>query len=351
MIMHLIRYLALVAAFGFVSIAPSWAQSPEVLSRVAFGSCNHEGDEQPMWSAISRQNPDLWIWLGDNIYADTENMAAMDSMYAVQRRNPGYRAFASTTPVIGTWDDHDYGANDAGRTYPKRDSSQHLFLDFMDVPDDHPRRMRRGVYSAHTYGPPGRRVKIILLDTRYHRDPLQPDTTTEQRYRPNSTGDILGAAQWRWLEDQLRTSDAQVHLIGTSIQAVPQDHPWEKWANFPAARARLFRTLRQYNTPGVVLISGDRHIAELSRHDDALAYPLYEMTASGLTHSYDSFKGEPNRHRVGDPFTRLNYGLISIDWAADPAVLHLSVRDRDNTVQIEQVIPLSDLQPSASEGR
>ena len=34
------------------------------------------------------------------------------------------------------------------------------FLDFLDVPKDHPRREREGVYSAHTYGPPGRRVKL-----------------------------------------------------------------------------------------------------------------------------------------------------------------------------------------------
>lgn len=315
------------------------------VTRIAFGSCNRQGEDQPLWRPIRATNPDLWIWLGDNIYADTHDMAAMDSMYAVQNQVPGYRALREETQVIGTWDDHDYGANDAGRSYPKRDSSQALFLDFMDVPDDHPRRERDGVYSAHTFGPPGRQVKIILLDTRYHRDPLTRDPNSDQVYYPNAEGDILGKEQWAWLERELRVSEAQVHLIGTSIQAVSEQHGWEKWANFPEAHERLFDVIDRTDAPGVVLLSGDRHMAELSRHDEAIDYPLYDLTSSGLTH-YVSPDREANRHRVGSFVTALNFGVITIDWEAEPMTVRLEIRDKKNETRLEESISLTNLSPT-----
>ncbi len=314
------------------------------LTRIAFGSCNRQAEPQPLWTPIRATNPDLWIWLGDNIYADTEDMAAMDSMYTRQKQQPGYESLRNEVPVIGTWDDHDYGANDAGRSYPKRDSSQQLLLDFLDVPDDDPRRQRKGVYSAHTYGSPGRQVKVILLDTRYHRDPMTRDPISEQRYYPNDEGDILGEKQWNWLENQLRTSEADIHLIGTSIQAVPEQHPWEKWANFPQAHERLFDVIRRSEAAGVVLLSGDRHIAELSRTEEDVHYPLHELTASGLTHHAPPHE-EPNRHRIGSLVTTLNFGLITIDWDADPVTLRLEVRDENNESRIDHTIRLPTLQP------
>lgn len=324
--------------------APSDVETQTPITRIAFGSCNDQAAPQPLWAPIRASTPDLWVWMGDNIYADTLNMAAMDSMYARQTRHPGYRALRESTRVIGTWDDHDYGANDAGRSYPKRDRSQMHFLDFLDVPEDHPRREREGVYSAHTYGPPGQRVKVILLDTRYHRDPLTRDPLTSQRYFPNETGDILGEAQWDWLKNELRTSTAQIHLIGTSIQAVSSQHPWEKWANFPRAQKRLFRVIEASGAPGVVLLSGDRHHAELSRHDTAIDYPLYELTASGLTH-HASPGDEPNRHRVGSLVAALNYGLVTIDWTAEPVRIHLQVRGKNNESRLDHTLSLAELQP------
>jgi len=321
------------------------SHSDSILTRIAFGSCNDQAADQPLWTPIRASNPDLWVWLGDNIYADTERMAAMDSMYARQQRVPGYQALRQEARILGTWDDHDYGANDVGRSYPKRDSSQALFLDFMGVPDTDPRRQREGVYSAHTFGPPGQQVKIILLDTRYHRSPITPDPNSEQSYYPNKQGDILGEEQWAWLERELRASEAQIHFIASSIQAVSSQHPWEKWANFPKARQRLFETIRQTDAPGVVLLSGDRHHAELSRHDEALGYPLYDLTSSGLTHVAPA-GAELNRHRIGEKVNVLNFGLITIDWEADPVTLQLQIRGEENTSHLDHTIQLSALSAS-----
>jgi alkaline phosphatase D len=338
--------VALLVFAGLIGYSTTARQTPEPpLTHIALGSCNKQYEPQPLWSTILSHNPDLWIWLGDNVYADTKDMDAMRATYAQQQQNKGYQQLTATTPVIGTWDDHDYGANDAGRFYPKRDSSQQLFLDFLGVPDDDPRRLRRGVYSAHTYGPPGQRVKVILLDTRYHRDSLTRVNTDSALYRPNPDGDILGDAQWTWLEDELRTSDAQIHLIGTSIQAIPTQHRWEKWANFPQARDRLFALIDRTDAPGVVLLSGDRHKSELSRYDESGTYPLYELTASGMTHVAPSDGSEGNRHRVGPLIIQKNFGLLHLDWSADPVQIQFQVRGTEDQILIDHTVSLAELQP------
>ena len=307
------------------------ATTPGAVSRIAFGSCSDEDRPQPLWQHVVADDPDVWVWLGDNIYGDTTDMAVMRQKYARQKSHPSYQALLGTAAVIGTWDDHDYGLNDGGKEFRARRESQQAMLDFFDVPAASPRRARAGVYESYVYGTPGRQVKVILLDTRYHRDPI------------GSGGDVLGAEQWAWVEHELRNSRAQVHLIGSSIQVVPQDHRFEKWANFPAARERLFRLIGETRAPGVVFITGDRHIAEISRLEGSAAgYPMYDITASGLTHTWREDRPEENRHRVGEKVVALNYGVLDIDWRA--RTLRFTTRDDQHRTRLEQVIPLAELQ-------
>jgi alkaline phosphatase D len=52
---------------------------------------------------------------------------------------------------------------------------------------------------------------------------------------------------------------------------------------------------------------------------------LYELTTSGLTHSYRNFRGEKNSLRLGEPFAELNFGTVTIDW--DNRQIELAIRD------------------------
>jgi alkaline phosphatase D len=295
----------------------------EPLTRIAFGSCSHEYDRQPLWKPILKNQPQVWIWLGDNIYGDTHDMSVMKQKYDLQKSNTDYRKLTASAAVIGIWDDHDYGINDGGKAYAKKEESQQLMLDFLDVPAGSERRSREGAYESYTYGPEGKQVKVILLDARYFRDTLMKQN---KMYLPNETGTILGEAQWQWLEDELKNSRASIHLIASGIQMIPEEHIYEKWANFPQERKRLFDLIANTKAPGVILLSGDRHIAEISKytHPD-IAYPVYEVTASGLTHSATNNKGEPNRHRIGNLVNVLNFGVINIDWK-QPAEVQLQIR-------------------------
>lgn len=286
------------------------------LFTVAFGSCNKLTLENLLWDDISAENPDLWIWGGDIVYADTEDISVIQGKYEALYTTKGYRRLRKKVPVIGTWDDHDYGLNDGGEANPIKRLSQQAFLDFMGVRQDHPRRMREGIYSAHEYEVPNGAIKVIVLDTRYFRTSLTPDKGTDTPYKPNAYGEgtMLGEVQWRWLEEQLLHSQADFNVIVSSIQVLSDKHGFESWGNFPHERDRLIKLLGTSGAKGVLILSGDRHISEFSKTlPDGLDYPLIEFTSSGLTHVYSDFHGELNPYRVGQVVATQSFGLIQFD--------------------------------------
>lgn len=311
--------LALFSCKNTPSEPPQAVDTDNTLQTIAFGSCNHQYDPQPLWQPILQHNPDLWIWLGDNIYADTYDMQEMKDMYDLQKSLPEYQALVSKVPVIGTWDDHDFGVNDGGKNYTQKKESRDLMLEFLDVPQDADIRKREGGYSSYVFGEPGKQIKVILLDTRYFRDDLEKDTSSTRIYQPNAAGDFLGEAQWQWLEGELTNSNAQLHIIGSSIQVISEEHGYEKWANFPTARQRLFDLIATSQAKGVFFISGDRHIGEISKYNHpGINYPLYDITSSGLTHTWGEPREESNQYRQGDLIIALNFGIIEIDWEKQP---------------------------------
>jgi len=287
------------------------------LDVITFGSCSKHDEKQPLWKFIGEEEPDLWIWGGDNIYGDSKDMVVLEDRYEQQLSHPAYKKFIEQVPIIGTWDDHDYGVNDGGKNYEMKRESRDLMFKFLGVPEDDPSWSREGAYQSYSFGTGAEQVKIILLDTRYFRDNTKK-TATRKSYVP-TTGDILGESQWKWLEQELMGSEAKLNIIVSGIQVIPEDHNYEKWANFPLSRDRLFNLVRSSKS-NTFLISGDRHIGEISSIElgDQM---LHEITSSGLTHSYDSFPGEKNQHRVSEVVSSLNYGKVSIDWDANPVVV------------------------------
>jgi alkaline phosphatase D len=304
---------------------------------VAFGSCSKQYIPNQRWTDILKQDPDIWIWLGDNIYGDTHDMDVMKEKYADQKSDTGYQMLLrSQVKIIGTWDDHDYGVNDGGRYYSKKEESKKLFMDFLDIPPDHPINDHDGVYQSYEYTFDDHLLQIILLDTRYFRDTIYRNPLT-RAYMPNEKGDMLGEQQWQWLEQKLNESTADMILIGSSIQVIPEEQIYEKWANLPAARKRLFNLLQKYPDKRVVFISGDRHIAEISEiYLDGLEYPLYDFTSSGLTHTWSRKGMEPNKYRVSDFIIYLNYGLIIIDWEEEkPHKITFQIKGEGDTLLSE----------------
>lgn len=284
--------------------------------------------------------------IGDNIYGDTEDMEVLRAKYNLLGSMPGFKKLRSKTPLIATWDDHDYGVNDGGVEYVQKVESQKVFVDFFQVPAESRVRREPGVYDSYLFGPPGKRLQAILLDTRYFRSPLKQTKEKQPKgigpyvpdERPDST--MLGESQWKWFEEQLK-EDADFRIIASSIQFVPYENRWELWNNFPLERKRLLDLLAKHHVTNAMIISGDRHLAELSRipaSESPTQSDIYDLTSSSLNQPSGNSPDEPNKYRIGANFLKINFGTIEIDWKKDPIEVRLSIRDDKGEVQIDHKI-------------
>eukprot|EP00037_Helgoeca_nana_P007988 m.71651 g.71651 ORF g.71651 m.71651 type:complete len:471 (+) comp18653_c0_seq1:297-1709(+) len=324
---------------------------------IAFGSCNKQYLPQPAWDAILRKAPDLFLFTGDAVYTNANHLDQVEAIHealAMQSARTEYKDFVARIPVDGVWDDHDYGRNDAGKEFEDRAESQEAFLSFLQVPRDDARWTQDGVYwSRRLYGG---RVQIIALDTRSHRDsyfipsvggnprvPLRGlvaglirFATARLGFGTHHAGDVLGEAQWLWLErvlagpaDADSTQAPDLTVVISSVQVTTSNPLVESWGHFPRARQRLVRLLQEHRPRGLLLLSGDVHIGEMAASAPGNAGTL-EVTSSGLTHSCSgSIVGATcgpildtyRKHRQqdggrSDYFLGQNFGGLEMDWSA-----------------------------------
>lgn len=338
--------LAGAATGAALAAAPALAApAARGLTKIAFGSCAHQDKEQPIWDRVNAWRPELFIFLGDNIYGDTEDMAAMRAKYDKLAAKPGFQTLRRQSEVIATWDDHDFGVNDGGAEYPKQAESRALFLDFWGVPADHPRRRTRGIYGSYIFGPPGQRVQVILPDNRSFRTPLlgysvEPRDRGQYLVNADPAATMLGAAQWDWLEEELR-QPADLRILASSTQVLPDAPGYEAWINFQADHQRLLDLIDFAQVENLVIISGDTHYAELSRQAEGVPYPLVELTSSGLTEVWPVFG--PNHHRIAQAPLAPNYGRLTIDWTGPVKQVLMEIEMLDGSVPIRHAVPLATL--------
>jgi alkaline phosphatase D len=339
---------------------PSGAQGRGA-TRIAFGSCAKQNKDQPIWDAIVEAKPDAFVFLGDNIYADTRDPQVMRDKYAMLAAKPGFQRLRETTRVFAIWDDHDYGEDDAGADYPMKDESRRQFCDFWGEAADSPRRTRDGIYDAAVLGPAGQRVQLILPDLRWNRTPIRKldlggktygAWAAEQRAagkpvpgpyerEPALDATMLGEAQWQWLEVQL-SQPAEVRVLCSSLQVLADFAGWEGWMNYARDHQRLFAAIREAQASGLVCISGDTHYGEMSMLDLNTPYPIWDVTSSGLTETWPVLP--PNALRVGDAWRENNFGLIDIAWDGAATTLDLQICDVKGEPRVRQSVPLSTLQ-------
>ncbi|KAL8435649.1 hypothetical protein Efla_007282 [Eimeria flavescens] len=284
-----------------------------------------DAKRETVFAVIQQLNPEAWLWIGDAGYSEGSDLASVRSALHAVESVSSYQALRERLLFLdGTWDDHDFGMNDGGKNQQNKEELQAAFLDFLRVPVDSPRRIRKGLYSSHLFplpAPPQQQqqqqqqqeegVRVLLLDTRSHRDShFIPSLGMLSLSFPFSVvcslgaaatrflshflglgydydGDILGEEQWAWLEAQLRHSKARVHLLVSSIQVLTGLPLVESWGHFPKARRRLLRLIDETQPRGLVLLSGDVHFTELLVILLLLLLQegLVEFTSSGMTHS------------------------------------------------------------------
>ena len=354
------------------NLADVLVEWPQSVTRFALGSCAKERLPQPIWDTIAAQSPELFLFIGDNHYADlwapeggevrmtpVTDPKRFYEAYQTLSDIPEFAAFRQHVPIMATWDDHDYGANDQGKDYPLKQQSQRAFLDFFQFPADSPIHQQAGIYHAKTFGPLGQKVQFIMLDTRYHRDAIDrnPNGSADSKGPFIATQDtsrsMLGEQQWQWLETQLK-QPADIRFIISSVQFVAYQHGWETWGNMPHERDRLYALIGNTRANGVIILSGDRHLTEISVDTGQLGatppYPIWDFTASGMTDKYYPVT-EENTFRVGGVYRQSHFGTVDIEWADEnhSTQVVLKAIDEQSRVLNTQTIAMSTLRVNKHE--
>lgn len=322
------------------------------LFKIAFGSCGHETHPLPIFDEVVKHKPDVFAFLGDNLYGDTKDMDELRGKYDLLESKPTFQNLKNNVPIIATWDDHDYGWNDAGRHYEFKEESKDIFLDFFDEPEDSERRKHKGIYHSYMYDLGENKVQIIMLDMRTFRDDLKlynGEKDDDNRYFYNldyipyakSDSTLLGAEQWSWLNSELQ-KDADVRVIGTSTQFGIEYNGYEAWANFPHEQEKMLSMIKRNRAAGVLFISGDVHYAEISKMVVPDIYPLYDVTSSGLSSTWHF--ATPNKNRIEGPIMDNHFGMLSISFEDETPNVKAEVWDIHGNQRVEYKILLEQLQ-------
>lgn len=309
-------------------LMPAWTRTAPIGPapfRVAFGSCaRHQLDaEQSIFHSIAAAEPDLFFWLGDNVYADTASAWVFAEDYRRQRAIASSQPLLRSVPQLAIWDDHDFGLNNSDRTNPVREAALTAFMNYWANPGfglpDCP-----GVFFQYAYGG----VDFFFLDGRYYRSPnAEPDG-------PQKT--MLGERQREWLRQALEASRAPFKVLVSGSGWSSQDGPTgDTWAAFMTERDGLFNYIRDRGIEGVFCLSGDTHFGEVTciPWSQRGGYDFYDLVSSPLAQATGtSFLYSEPELRIRAPYFRdVNFGLLDFRWEPEPGMqftLHDARGDR-----------------------
>lgn len=318
-------------------------------SSIAFGSCSRQNLPQDYWTKISLLHPKAFLWLGDVVYSKGNSIANLEKAYKSFLENTQYINFTNQNILIdGVWDDHDYGVNDGGANVPDKDIRKDAYLNFLKRSGNKNIHIpHEGLYHDLDLSLEDTKIKVIFLDTRFFRSshyvrslgefhfPLSAIIASAFRgaysvlgFGRAYDGTILGEEQWKWLEDTLLKSNAEINIIASSIQVLTSNPVFESWGHFPVEKKRLFKLLKSTDPLNLFFLSGDVHLGEFSiaklEREDQKDNTWLEITSSGLTHTCaDNIVNRIlcptmmylfNNHRLHKEnyFTGKNFGSLTI---------------------------------------
>lgn len=255
--------------------------------KLAFVSCIldllHRDD---IWHRFEAQKPDAILFLGDNVYADRTSFINKNpaderqlwERYVLTRQRVLMYYQKRLRPVIATWDDHDFGADNAYRDFPAAAASKFTFDAFFA---QSPRAsLLAGPGIARRWTAFG--ADFVFLDGRSFRDDAS-----------RTDAKILGGEQERWLLNGASAGRPTWLMNGSVFFGAYQSSE-----SFEGSYSRDFRDFLSALTASPALYcfaSGDVHFSEVMDVEaKAIGYPTFELIASSI-HSY-SFPGHENRY-------------------------------------------------------
>jgi alkaline phosphatase D len=284
--------------------------------RLAFGGdvagqevCRDATEGFPIMDTIRRFRPDVFVGLGDMIYADNPcgpvgrygnaqvpgpgpaaDLPGFWAHWRYNREDEVSQRLLASTGYVGVWDDHEV-LNDFGPLHDTR-AGVHLlpigldaFLDYtpIAIAPNTPKRLYRSLRW-------GKHLELFVLDTRQYRD---ANGATDSPDRPKT---MLGREQLTWLKESLAASDATWKVIVSSVpMSIPTGFPptggRDGWANFDQTTGfeqELLEILRFMESEGIentVWITTDVHFAEAFRYRPFSSNPefvVYEVATGPL---------------------------------------------------------------------
>lgn len=320
-----------------------WRTEPPEFT-VAIGSCAFVNE--PEWDrpgppygsnyriflTIADKKPDLMIWLGDNVYyreVDWNTVSGMRHRYSHTRALPELQPLLGATHHYAIWDDHDYGPNNADRSYRMKTAALDIFQLFWANPS-YGNDEAKGIFTRFEWGD----IEFFLLDDRYHRSP---------EMAPKEESTMLGPAQLQWLMDGLLSSRAPFKVIACGSQMLTPRGTREAFPHY-TDYDQLLNYIKQRKIPGVMFLSGDIHATELTKLESPDFYPLYDYTSSPLTSGL--FRGESsNPARVPGTWVNdaHNFGLLRFSGPRRDRQVTLECYDVDGKLRWSHNIKASEL--------
>jgi alkaline phosphatase D len=261
---------------------------------------------------IHKQDPDVMLWLGDNVYyrePDFYSQKRMDYRYQDARNTREMQPLLANAINLATWDDHDYGPNNSDRSYRMRQEALSIFKRYWVNPG-YGTAETKGVFTRYKYSD----VEFFLMDDRYHRAPNQLKKEDK---------DFFGEAQLQWLMDSLVNSNAAFKIIVVGNQVTNKMNDHESLFAYGEEYGQLMSFLDKHDIPGVLFLSGDRHFTELLKTDRGNLYPIYEFTSSPLSSgtygSLDESEEYDNPQRVNGTlvYDDQNFGMMHVKGDKD----------------------------------
>ncbi|MFN8392367.1 MAG: alkaline phosphatase D family protein [Bdellovibrionota bacterium] len=295
---------------------PGGDQEGKDTVRIAFGSCIRY-PEVATWKSIDNLRPDVMLFLGDNIYMSANDLGDAERIrrrYGRLLKAAGMPELLSHTKPIAVWDDHDFGPNNADSSFPAKDVSLTEFRRAWPNNPPPPRGLEESVSSDVTVGP----VELLVLDDRTYR----------RNYKQDSEPQMFGEKQVQWIETRLKETTSPFIVLANGTQWLSTSHieepgVYETLWQYPSERDRLMKAIAD-SPATVILLSGDRHFAEVLQVPLAPGRVLYDLTSSPLSAPLapaSSTGAEINRAALA--VGRLNFGMLTINGREHSATFQL----------------------------
>jgi phosphodiesterase/alkaline phosphatase D-like protein len=291
--------------------------------RLAFASCASTASNHRVFDTIRELTPDLFVHMGDLHYLNISRNDADAFRRAYDRvlDSPRQSALYRSTPIAYMFDDHDFGSDNADRTWASRAAAEAVYKE--NVPH-YP--LAQGAETLHQAFDIGR-VRVIVTDTRSARTP--PTIAREERT-------MLGSEQLRWLENELEKAREAPLVVW--VNTVPwitksNESTVEGWAPYALERTRLADHIAKLGlNPKLIMLSGDGHMASLDDGSNSAYMSGAGTDARGfvVVHAapldrWPRTKGGPYSHGV----SRRNHQFGLLDVADSGSALDVTISTRN----------------------